>query len=232
MAYASDFQVYGNTAASGSACTVTLSNIPTAGHLLLLAIGNSASTSGPSSITDSASGTWGIIGSWYSGVVAGQSCGLYAKIAVGTETSVTVGAETGCKWYTNCSAWSGGPPTLTNILDQSGSNGDNTAVQTTNVTGLPALATTNPGDLIFSIVMPNGNITTPTGWTNATLLYANNSMATTGYQIETTTGTYSPYYAWSSVARKFQQVTYALFPASPPPALYLSNQAVNRAGNY
>ena len=90
------------------------------------------------------------------------------------------------------------------------------SVKTSNGNGAQSVTTTNAGDLIIAVAATQASTVSNPTWTNATLM--NQNPNTTGqlvndaYQIETSTGTYTPYVSWTGTARQVEQITIALLP--------------------
>ncbi len=196
---------------TGSNATATYSATPYAGDLLIACVGNATNTSVPM-VSDS-NGDWTLLAS-DNITVAGQAVAIYATKATATQptTISTNGYAISAKTYLNVNEFRGNPSTVVGIIDASASKEDSTAVFSTS--GLqPSVTTTNNGDLILSVIMLNSanSSVTPSG--SYTSLFNNSNLMYGCYLVTTSTGSYNPYFSWSTNTRKFQQVTVALFPA-------------------
>jgi hypothetical protein len=205
----------GTNAATSANSVATYPNAVIAGNLLLCVAGNKTATT-QLTLTDNLGATWTNL-IWDNTAASGQGVGLYAKIAVGGETSVsTNGAALVNSTSTLAHEYSGNQATLTGIIDASGATGNNTTVATTSG-GQPSITTTNANDLLITAALLSAGGGSNPSWTGATaLIQLPNTTAwliADAHQIETSTGTFNPSVSWTTV-RKFQQLTVALKPAS------------------
>jgi hypothetical protein len=205
-----DATAVGSTLAAASA---TYPSTPTQGSLMIAGVGNTTNTTVASTQVSDSNGNWILLGSLNT-IVAGQCIAVYGQIASASQPKVINTANAGAKNYLNIHEFSGPYGQIASIIDNAQAKGgaDNTAVLTSNGNGAQSVTTTNNNDLIYSMIFGNGTFATLSpAWTGATQLGANTFMYD-AYQIETSTGTYTPYMSWSTTTRKFQQFTIAFLP--------------------
>lgn len=192
-----------------SPITTTFSATPTQGNLILVSV---MTSTGTISVQDGNSNVFTQLATVAN---SGRTLYLYGYIAGASQSTNVVVTRGTSTTYVNIYECTGNPSSLTGIVDISASTTDATTVTTTNG-NQPSITTTNANDMVFSQVAVGGVLVAPS-MTGGTLLQSNTTGAEAdGYQAETSTGTYSPYFSWTT-PHSFAQLTVALLPATIVP---------------
>jgi hypothetical protein len=204
-----------NNGSGTSPLTVTFTNTPVAGNLILVSMQTSTGTI---SVADGSSNALTQLATEQN---SGHTIYLYGFIATAAQSkAITITRGTSVV-TASIYEFSGNPTSLVGIVDQTA--GTILASVSTSSGQQPSVTTTQGNDLLFTTLAAAGTITAPSV-SSGTLGQAIPSGAITtvdGYQALTATGTYTPFFSWTT-PHSGTQMTTALVAASPTAITYIT----------
>jgi hypothetical protein len=203
-----------NNTNGASPVTLSFTNTPAAGNLMLCSVVNQSNTTVPT-VSDT-NGNWTLLNSVAHSTTA-VLC-LFGKIAVTAQPRAITVTQSTSNIFLSLYEFSGNIASIASVLDRAATA--NTATAGTSTSGSqPSLTTTNPNDLLFTQMGWPSIITAPVAVTSGGAAMVAGQSASTGsiklsdaYAVETTTGTFNPYWTWTG-SHSWSQLTTALLPA-------------------
>jgi hypothetical protein len=208
-----------NQAVGTSPVSVTFTDIPNQGNLILASIGERGSTAALSSVQDGNGNSLTLLNSKVGG--GNYYIYLYGMIAFASQSKTMTVTASGVALSINIYELSGNASSIGGIIDNSQAMGTNGSTATTSTSGSqPSVTTTNPDDLLFTQVLAGSNVSS-TAWTTGGgapigMLQVNTSGAIRmfdGYAFETTAGSFNPYGSWTP-PETWVQLTTVLLPSA------------------
>lgn len=209
--------VQNNAQASGSTSTAAVASwgaTPTLGNLLIAIVGNTTTNALPTTV-QGIGAAYTLIGS--SQVSSALSVSIWARIAGASEPTNVAATLASNRLFLNLYEISGAATSVGSLLDGTPSaTGTNLNTATTSGSQ-PSVTTLAPTSMVIATMMSGvvtaQSVTAGSGSTTPGLEQFNGGMLQDAMFVETSAGTYAPFFSWTT-ARKWSALTLAVLPAS------------------